>query len=52
MEVVLKIAQLERECGLDISDEDALNNLKFGLTEVVYEWACGRVSASKIMPLS
>ncbi|GAA5799047.1 hypothetical protein HPULCUR_004456 [Helicostylum pulchrum] len=44
-EVVLtyarKIAQLQVDCGLAISVEDYANNLKFGLVEVVYEWARG-----------
>lgn len=46
-EVVLtyarKIAQLQVDCGLAISVEDYANNLKFGLVEVVYEWARGLV---------
>ncbi|OAC97582.1 hypothetical protein MUCCIDRAFT_45570 [Mucor lusitanicus CBS 277.49] len=36
-----KIAQLQVDCGLAISVEDYANNLKFGLVEVVYEWARG-----------
>ncbi|KAG2212575.1 hypothetical protein INT47_000551 [Mucor saturninus] len=44
-EVVLtyarKIAQLQVDCGLAISVEDYANNLRFGLVEVVYEWARG-----------
>lgn len=47
-EVVLtyarKIAQLQVDCGLAISVEDYANNLRFGLVEVVYEWARGLVS--------
>lgn len=39
----MKIAKLEKDCGLDVSEEDALNELKFGLVQVVYEWACGKV---------
>lgn len=39
-----KIAQLQVDCGLAISVEDYANNLKFGLVEVVYEWARGLVS--------
>ena len=39
----MEIARVERECGLDSSDEDALSVLKFGLVEVVYEWARGKV---------
>ncbi|CEP13154.1 hypothetical protein [Parasitella parasitica] len=36
-----KIAQLQVDCGLAISVEDYANSLKFGLVEVVYEWARG-----------
>lgn len=36
-----KIAELQVECGLPISVEDYVNGLKFGLVEVVYEWAKG-----------
>ena len=43
MNVSRGIAGVERQCGLDVSDEDALIELKFGLTEVVYEWAKGEV---------
>lgn len=38
-----KIAELQVECGLPISVEDYVNGLKFGLVEVVYEWAKGLV---------
>ena len=37
------VASIERECGLDITGEDAERELKFGLTEVVYHWAQGEV---------
>ncbi|KAI7863702.1 NUC185 domain-containing protein [Spinellus fusiger] len=44
-EVVLtyarKVATIQAECGLAISVEDYANGLKFGLVEVVYEWAGG-----------
>ncbi|KAI7903508.1 NUC185 domain-containing protein [Cokeromyces recurvatus] len=36
-----KIAELQVECGLPISVEDYVSGLKFGLVEVVYEWARG-----------
>ncbi|KAI9484026.1 MAG: NUC185 domain-containing protein [Benjaminiella poitrasii] len=36
-----KIAELQVECGLQISVEDYVGGLKFGLVEVVYEWARG-----------
>ena len=37
------IALCEREHGIDTSVEECLNELKFGLVEVVYEWANGMV---------
>ena len=43
MTVAKEVARMERQCGLDVTDEDALRELKFGLTEVVYEWAKGEV---------
>ncbi|KAI8093373.1 NUC185 domain-containing protein [Halteromyces radiatus] len=36
-----KVAQIQADCGLPISVEDYVNGLKFGLVEVVYEWARG-----------
>ena len=39
-----QIAELERDAGIDVSVEDSLRELKFGLIEVVYEWANGKVS--------
>lgn len=35
------IAETERQFGMDTSVEDSLRELKFGLVEVVYEWARG-----------
>jgi len=37
------VASIERGCGLDVTSEDAVRELKFGLTEVVYRWAQGEV---------
>jgi len=37
--VAAQIAQTEREFGIDTSVEDYQKELKFGLVEVVYEWA-------------
>ncbi len=34
---------MERHFGLDTSVEDYVRELKFGLVEVVYEWAEGTV---------
>ena len=39
-----RIALCEREHGIDTSIEECLKELKFGLVEVVYEWASGMVS--------
>ena len=39
-----QIASTECQFGLDVSVEDAINELKFGLVEVAYEWANGMVS--------
>lgn len=44
LEVATQIAKLEKGNGLNVSEEDAISDLKFGLVEVVYEWACGKVS--------
>ncbi len=43
LEVATEIAQTERRFGMDTSVEDYLKELKFGLVEVVYEWARGTV---------
>jgi antiviral helicase SKI2 len=42
-----KIAEIQVDCGLPISTQDYVNGLKFGLMEVVYEWARGLVRKSK-----
>lgn len=38
-----KLAEQQAECGLSISVEDYVNSFRFGLVEVVYEWARGLV---------
>ena len=43
-ETATRIALCEIELGIDVSVEDSLKELKFGLVEVVYEWARGMVS--------
>ena len=43
MEVATGIAETERKFNMDTSVEDYLKELKFGLVEVVYEWARGMV---------
>ncbi|XP_069775689.1 superkiller complex protein 2 isoform X2 [Narcine bancroftii] len=40
-DVAERIATLQRECGLRESVEDYVEQFKFGLVEVVYEWAQG-----------
>ncbi|KAK5668535.1 Antiviral helicase ski2 [Batrachochytrium dendrobatidis] len=40
-ELAIKIAEVQHSCGLDVRKDDALAGLKFGLVEVVYEWARG-----------
>lgn len=47
-EVIIKfaeqIAEKQFACGVEISKEDFVKGFKFGLVEVVYEWARGMVS--------
>lgn len=43
VEIAKRLASVQRDCGLDVSQEEYLGNLKFGLVEVVYEWARGMV---------
>ncbi|KAJ3021953.1 hypothetical protein HKX48_007426 [Thoreauomyces humboldtii] len=40
-DIAVRVGDIQRGCGLDVRAEDALANLKFGLVEVVYEWAKG-----------
>lgn len=46
LDVAKQIAETERQFGIDVSVEDYQKNLKFGLVEVVYEWANGKVSTT------
>ncbi|KAJ3392196.1 hypothetical protein HDU84_004688 [Entophlyctis sp. JEL0112] len=40
--IAIKIHQVQKSCGLDVGGpDDAIAGLKFGLVEVVYEWARG-----------
>ena len=43
IDVATQIATLEMQCGINTSVEDFIDELHFGLVEVVYEWACGKV---------
>ncbi|XP_018411358.1 PREDICTED: helicase SKI2W [Nanorana parkeri] len=50
-ELAERIALIQRQCGLRESVEDFVAQYKFGLTEVVYEWARGMPFA-EIMTLT
>ncbi|KAJ3180844.1 hypothetical protein HDU85_003929 [Gaertneriomyces sp. JEL0708] len=50
-ETAARIAEVQRACGLDILVEDVVGSLRFGLVEVVYEWALG-LSFRQIMDLT
>ncbi|XP_028393122.1 helicase SKI2W-like [Dendronephthya gigantea] len=41
LQTATKIATVEKKCGMDTSCEEFLQQFKFGLVEVVYEWARG-----------
>ena len=45
LEIARRIVECERECGLPVSTDDLLEQLNFGLTQVVYEWAMGKTFA-------
>ncbi|KAI6656623.1 Helicase SKI2W [Oopsacas minuta] len=45
LEIAKCIVNCERECDLPVSDDDLLEQLNFGLVEVVYEWAMGKTFA-------
>jgi hypothetical protein len=40
-EIAGSLERMERDCGVQLEGHDALN---FGLVQVVYEWAQGKVS--------
>lgn len=46
-----EIALLQRKCGLQESVEDFVEQYKFGLVEVVYEWARGMVRVCAPSPV-
>ncbi|KAM4018920.1 superkiller complex protein 2 [Anomaloglossus baeobatrachus] len=50
-ELAERLALVQRECGLKETVEDFVAQYKFGLTEVVYEWARG-MPFSEIMTLT
>lgn len=39
-----RIGEVQEACGLNQTVEEFIGELKFGLVEVVYEWARGMVS--------
>ena len=43
LRVAARIADAERSCGMRTSVEEYQAQFKFGLVEVVYEWARGMV---------
>jgi len=43
LRVAAKIVIIEQECGLNTSVEEYQAEFKFGLAEVVYQWALGTV---------
>ena len=40
-EVTFKLAEIQKERGVDIRPEEAVLELRFGLVEAVHEWARG-----------
>ncbi|XP_019620739.1 PREDICTED: helicase SKI2W-like [Branchiostoma belcheri] len=46
-----RLAELQRECGVNVQVEDCVEELKFGLTEAVFQWANG-MPFSKITELT
>ena len=43
-EEALRIGTLQYRCGVQMPAEDYVEQYRFGLTQVVYEWANGMVS--------
>ena len=43
IKVARQIGELQKQCGLRIPVEDFVDELKFGLVEVVFEWAKQKV---------
>jgi antiviral helicase SKI2 len=37
----MKAYEVQREAGVDITEDDVHNGIKIGLVEVVYEWSRG-----------
>ncbi|KAK9760627.1 Antiviral helicase ski2, variant 2, partial [Basidiobolus ranarum] len=45
LDIATRVAETQEKCGLNVRAEDYIHTLKFGLSEVVYEWAKGMVSS-------
>ena len=45
LEIAKHIVECERECQLAVSNDDLLEQLNFGLVEIVHEWAMGKTFA-------
>ena len=48
LQIAEEIAEVEISCGLITSVEDYQKQFKFGLVEVVHEWANGKVKTHLI----
>ena len=35
------LAQIQKDCGLSLTEEEYVESFRFGLVQVVYEWARG-----------
>ncbi|KAI8807822.1 antiviral helicase [Cladochytrium replicatum] len=40
-EIAVRVAEVQRQCGLPVAVDEVVEGLHFGLVEVVYEWARG-----------
>ncbi|KAK3870147.1 hypothetical protein Pcinc_024603 [Petrolisthes cinctipes] len=50
-DVARRIGEVQKECGIQETVGDYVDQYNFGLTEVVYQWACG-MPFNKIMELT
>ncbi|RUS21214.1 antiviral helicase, partial [Endogone sp. FLAS-F59071] len=41
LDIATRVAKVQKSCNLDVQPEEYIRGLKFGLVEVVYEWARG-----------
>jgi antiviral helicase SKI2 len=47
LDVARTVAQIQKSHGLPVAEDEYQNSFKFGLMEVVYEWARGMVRATR-----